>query len=61
MGDKPCSECKWFVGGEDCLQPGDICRHKNAAYIRPVYNRQQSISCGPSGRYWEPKDDRKNE
>lgn len=19
MGDKPCSECKWFVSGADCL------------------------------------------
>ena len=56
MGDKPCNECKWFRGDVIPAQ----CANKNAVFFTATFARTQPISCGPSGRYWEPKEEKGN-
>ena len=56
MGDKPCSECKWFRGDVEPAQ----CANKGVIFFRAQFARTKPYSCGPSGRYWEPKEEKPN-
>lgn len=50
--DRKCAECKHMEMVRDCM----TCDNELAFFIA-VVNERQTGNCGPSGRYWEPREE----
>jgi hypothetical protein len=44
-----CSGCKWYDSG--------VCATRKVAQVASVRARARAGDCGPSGRYFEPRED----
>lgn len=52
---RKCELCKWFEPANRVWPSG--CANRQVRNASPETARYYEEECGPSGRYWEPKDD----
>jgi len=54
--ERGCEGCRWRYGMEDDINRS-LCLSPKTEYLFSKRNREFKDGCGPTGRYWEPRED----
>lgn len=52
--DRKCEGCKWY---RDCSFAAGDCANPKVAQMSVNFAKSEIGDCGPSGRYWEPREE----
>lgn len=50
MDEKTCETCRWY------RNEYRVCASWGTTWMKAARNRDIGEKCGPSGRYWEPRE-----